>query len=104
MPARRDEIKVAADAGLRRMDIAEIVRAVDDPEFAVPGGEIQYLFFLGQNDQRGEPKLGMDGYDVLLSVRHDAGAIGGRGRLPRNARQQCSDHGKHSHEMTSYDS
>ena len=34
-----DEIEVAANAGLRRMDVAEIVRAVDDPEFFVAGGE-----------------------------------------------------------------
>src|SRR6267143_659248 len=52
MPARRDEIEVAAGAGLCRMDIAQIVRAVDDPEFTVAGGEIQYLFFIGKNDER----------------------------------------------------
>src|SRR6266851_5813077 len=51
--ARGNQVEVAADAGLRRVDVAQIVRAVDDPEFAVPGGEIQNLFFLGQNDQRG---------------------------------------------------
>src|SRR6267143_6249675 len=48
VPARRDEIEVAADASLRRVDIAQIVRAVDDPEFAVAGCGIQYLFFVGQ--------------------------------------------------------
>ena len=50
--AGRDEIQVAADSGLRGMDVAEIVRSVDDPEFLVAGREVENLFFLGQDDER----------------------------------------------------
>ena len=42
-----DEIQIAANAGLGRVDVAEVVRAVDDPEFLVAGGEIEDLFVFG---------------------------------------------------------
>ena len=57
MAACGDEIEVAADAGLRRMDIAQVVGAIDDPEFPVPGGEVEYFFLVGQNDERRKTKL-----------------------------------------------
>ena len=34
------------------MDVAEIVRAVDNPEFFVAGREVENLLFLGQDDER----------------------------------------------------
>jgi hypothetical protein len=43
-----DEVQVAADAGLGRVDIAEIVRTVDDPEFLVSGREIENLLVIGR--------------------------------------------------------
>src|SRR5260370_24259057 len=49
--ARGDEVQIAADAGLRWMDVAEVVRAIDDPEFLVAGGEIENLFVLRQNNE-----------------------------------------------------
>ena len=72
MPAGGDEVQIAANAGLGRMDVAEIVRAVDDPEFFVAGGEIENLFVVGKNDERGKAELGMDGNDVFLRVLDDA--------------------------------
>ena len=45
--ARGDEIQIAANAGLGRVDVAEVVRAVDDPEFFIAGGEIENLLVLG---------------------------------------------------------
>ena len=45
--AGRDEVEIAANAGLGRVDVAEVVRAVDDPEFLVAGGEIEDLFVVG---------------------------------------------------------
>lgn len=42
----RDEVQLAADSGLCWMDIAEVVRAVDDPEFFVARGEIEDLLTL----------------------------------------------------------
>src|ERR1700678_861562 len=51
VPARGDEVQVAADAGLGRVNVAKVVRAIDDPEFLVAGSEIEDLFVLGQNDE-----------------------------------------------------
>ena len=39
MTSGGDEIQVAAYAGLRGMDVTEIVRAIDDPKLFVAGGE-----------------------------------------------------------------
>src|SRR6266481_7390414 len=44
---RGDEVQIAADAGLCWMDVAEVVRAIDDPEFFVAGSEIENLLVLG---------------------------------------------------------
>jgi hypothetical protein len=44
---RGDEIQIAANAGLSRVDIAKVMRAVDDPEFFVAGSEIENLLVLG---------------------------------------------------------
>ena len=46
------EIQIAADTGLGRVDVAEVVRPVDDPEFLVAGGEIENLLVLGKDDER----------------------------------------------------
>src|SRR5208283_2093174 len=69
--ARGDEVQIAADAGLGWMDVAKVVRAIDDPEFLVAGGEIQNLFILGQDDERRKSEFGVDGNNVLLRVLHD---------------------------------
>ncbi len=50
--ASGDEIQIAADAGLGRVNVAEVVRPVDDPEFLVAGGEIENLLVLGKDDER----------------------------------------------------
>ena len=45
--AGRDEVEIAANAGLGRVDVAEVVRPVDDPEFIVAGGVVEDLFVVG---------------------------------------------------------
>src|SRR5262249_33958807 len=75
MAARGDEVKVAADAGLGGVYVAEIVRAVDDPEFLVPRREIEDLLVFRKHDERRKAQLGMDIDDVLLSVFNDACTI-----------------------------
>src|SRR6516162_2499621 len=70
--ARGDEVQIAADAGLGRMDVTKVVRTVDDPEFLVTRGEIQDLLVLGQDDERREPELGVDLDNVFLRILHDA--------------------------------
>ena len=86
MAAGGDEIQVAADAGLGRVNVAEVVRAVDDPEFLVAGGEIENLLVIGKDDQRGEAELGADGNDVFLSrTSRRARYRSSRGRRQRDA-------------------
>src|SRR5271170_2022001 len=87
MSARGDEIEVAADAGLRRMDVAEVVRAIDDPELAVAGREIENLLVIGQNDERRKAQLCMDGNDVFLAVLNDA-STRVRGRSLRSGERE----------------
>ena len=48
--ARRDEVQIAANSGLCGVDVEEIVRAVNDPEFLVAGGKIQNVFVLRQDN------------------------------------------------------
>src|SRR5580704_10062255 len=60
-----DEVEVAANAGLSRVDVTEVVRAVDDPEFAVAGGEIEDLLVVGEYQKRRIADFGADGDDVL---------------------------------------
>ena len=73
MAAGGDEVEVAADAGLGRVHVAEVVGAVDDPEFAVAGREVEDLLVVGQHDERRKAEFGMDRNDVLLAVLDDAG-------------------------------
>ena len=67
-------MKVAANPCLRRMDVAEIVRPVNDPEFLVAGCIIQNLFVLRQNNQGGKTEFRTDRNDVLLGILHCPGA------------------------------
>jgi len=43
MPRRGDEIQVAANPLLRWMEIAEIVSAIDNPEFLITRSGVQNL-------------------------------------------------------------
>ena len=88
MAARGDEVQVAADAGLGGVDVAEVVRPVDDPEFLVAGREIENLLVLGQNDERRKPEFGVDGNDVFLRILHDA-----RGGFRRGIRRLRRENG-----------
>ena len=69
---RGNEIEIAANAGLGRVDVAEVVGAVDDPEFLVAGGEIEDLFVFGKDDECGEAELRANGNNVFLRILHDA--------------------------------
>src|ERR1700733_2515252 len=75
MPTSGNEVQIAADAGLSRVDVAEIVRAVDDPEFLVAGRIVENFLVIGENDQRGKAQLGADGYDVFFRILHDTRRI-----------------------------
>ena len=46
MTAGGDEIQIATNAGLSRMNVTKVVRTVDDPKFLVTGGEIENLLIL----------------------------------------------------------
>ena len=78
--AGRYQVHVAANSGLGRMQIAQVVDAVDDPKIFVTYGEVENLFIRRQHNERGEANLGSNGDNVGLGVLHDAGAIGSRQR------------------------
>jgi hypothetical protein len=88
--ARGDEVQVAADASLGRVNVAEIVRTVDDPEFLVAGGEIEDFFVFGQNDERRKAELGANGNDVFLLILHDPRRGIRRAVSRRNVEHGCS--------------
>ena len=66
------QVQIAANAGLGRMDVAEVVSAVDDPELRVAGREVEDLLVLRQDNESRKPQLGMNGHDVAFRVVHDA--------------------------------
>src|SRR5260370_115584 len=68
MARRGDEIQVAVNSLLRRMEIAEVVSAIDDPEFLVSCGRVQNLLVHRQYDESRESNLGANGNDVGLGV------------------------------------
>ncbi len=68
MPRRGDEIQVAANSLLGRMEIAEIMSAVDDPELLVASSRIQNFLVHRQHDERRKANLGVDRNDVGLGV------------------------------------
>src|SRR5579885_586124 len=76
MAAGGDEIQVAANAGLGGMDVAEIVSAIDNPKFSVAGGEVENLFFLGQDDECQEAQFRLYWNDVILRVLHNTRRVG----------------------------
>src|SRR5437016_5510058 len=63
-----DEVKVGANSGLRRMNVAEVVRPVDDPEVFVAGGKIQNFLMLRQHNERRETDFGVNRNNILLRV------------------------------------
>jgi hypothetical protein len=69
--ARGNEIQIAANTGLGRVNVAEVVRAIDDPEFLVAGCEIEDLLILGKDDQCRESQLGANGNNVFFRILHD---------------------------------
>ena len=75
MTAGGDEIQVAANAGLGRVHVTEVVRPVDDPEFFIAGREIENLFVVGKNDKRRETKFGANRNDILFGVLHHARSV-----------------------------
>ena len=93
MAARGDEVQVAADAGFCGMDVAQVVRAVDDPEFLVAGGEIEDLLILGENDQGREAQLRANRNDVLLGILDDTRRFGGGAHGAMRKRRNQDHHG-----------
>ena len=67
-----DEIEIAANAGLGRMHVAKVVSTINNPEFFIPGGEIENLFVLWENDERRKAELGAHGDNVFPAVLDDA--------------------------------
>ena len=97
MTARGDQVQVAANAGLGRVDIAEVVRAIDDPEFLVAGGEVEDLLVLGKNNECRKAQLGAHRNDVFLGIFDHARRLGCG---PHRGRRKCrsDDEEQRSHE------
>jgi hypothetical protein len=70
-----DEIQIAANTGLRRVDVAEVVRAVDNPKIFVAGSEVENFLVFGQHDKSRVAQFGMDSDDVIFAVLHDASGV-----------------------------
>jgi len=57
------------------MHVTQVVGAIDDPEFFIPGGEIEDLFVLGKDDERRKAELGPHGNNVFPGILDDARAV-----------------------------
>src|SRR5260370_37771667 len=78
MASGRDEVKVGANSGLCRMNVAEVTRPVDDPEGLVPGGKMQNFLVLRQNNERREADFAVDPDNVWLRALDRPSAAGVR--------------------------
>src|SRR5215469_10044119 len=67
-------MQVAANPGLCGVDVTEVMRTVNNPEFLVAGCKVENVFVLRQHNQSGEPDFGVYRYDVLLRVLHRSAA------------------------------
>src|SRR6516165_3910141 len=67
-------MQVAANPRLCGVDITEVVRTVDNPEFPVASRKVENVFVLRQHNQSGEPDFGVYRYDVLLRVLYRSAA------------------------------
>src|SRR5215469_13822032 len=67
-------MQVAANSRLCGVDVTQVMRTVDNPEFLVASGKVENVFVLWQHNQRGEPHFGVYRYDVLLRVLYRASA------------------------------
>src|SRR5712664_3841544 len=91
MPRRGDEIQVAMNSLLGRMEIAEVVSAIDDPELFVAGGGIQNFLGYRQHDERRESNLGVNWDDVGLGVLDGSRAGIRVGRLRQRQHRGTSE-------------
>ena len=73
--ARGNQVQIAANAGLGRMNVAEVVGPIDDPEFLVAGSEVEDLLVIRKDDQRREPEFGANGNDIFLRILDDARSV-----------------------------
>src|SRR5262249_29915971 len=83
-----DEVEIASRSGLCRLDIAKVVRAIYDREFAVPGREIEDLLRVGQKDEGGEQQLGMNGNNVFLAALDDTRSRFGSARCADSRQEE----------------
>ena len=72
-------MKVAVNAGLRRMDIAQIVGSIDDPKFLVSSSEVENLLALRKDNERGKSNFCADGNNFLLRILHRPSTTGLQG-------------------------
>src|SRR5260370_3846201 len=72
------------------MDVAKVVRTVDDPELFVAGGEIEDLLILRQYDERRKAELGANGNNVFLRILHDTCCGIGRSVRGRSVERGCA--------------
>src|SRR5215467_10684979 len=89
-------MQVAANSRLCGMNVTEVMRTVDNPEFLVASGKVENIFVLWQHNQRGEPHLGVYRYDVLLRVLYRA-AAGCCGLCGKRSKCNETNNGKNAH-------
>ena len=70
-----DQVEIAVDAGLGRVQEAVIADRIDDPEVLIAGGDFQDLLGRRQLDQRGVAHLRANTHDVVGVVVDDAGRL-----------------------------
>ena len=68
MSCRGDEIQVAANPLLRWMEIAEVVSAIDNPEFLIARSGVQNLLIHRQHDECRKTNLRVNRNNVRLGI------------------------------------
>jgi len=62
--------KIAANAGLRWVHIAQVVGSIDDPKLLVASSEVENLLALRKDNERGKSNFCANGNNFLLRILH----------------------------------
>src|SRR5262249_17000 len=70
---RGNQVQIAANSRLGRVQITEVVSAVDDPKLFVASRGVEDFLICWQHDECREANLGVDGDNVAFAILNGAG-------------------------------
>src|SRR5260370_6496616 len=87
-------MKIAANAGVRWVDIAQVVGSIDDPKLLVASSEVENLLALRKDNERAKPNFCPNRNNLLLRILHRprTSGVGKRGLGEKDCESEhCDD-------------